>query len=240
MPYPEKVLAEDEEVVKRLHPHWITLVVPTLWFLVICAALGVTIAFLPSGTTGEVLLIIVIVLALVLASWLCFIPALRWRTTHYVLTTHRVLIRRGILHHTGRDISLQRINDVGFSQTLWDRIVKAGSLTIESAGEHGQETLINIPRSDEIQQLLNQLIEQDHDRRARVAFGGSPYGPTGPAGSGYPPSGYPQQSYPPPQGCPPYQGSPPPQSGYAPPGYPDQPGYGTQGYPPTQPYPPQH
>ncbi|MBV9592536.1 MAG: PH domain-containing protein [Actinobacteria bacterium] len=240
MPYPEKVLAEDEEVVKRLHPHWITLVVPTLWFLVICAALGVTIAFLPSGTTGEVLLIIVIVLALVLASWLCFIPALHWRTTHYVLTTHRVLIRRGILHHTGRDISLQRINDVGFSQTLWDRIVKAGSLTIESAGEHGQETLINIPRSDEIQQLLNQLIEQDHDRRARVAFGGSPYGPTGPAGSGYPPSGYPQQSYPPPQGCPPYQGSPQPQSGYAPPGYPDQPGYGTQGYPPTQPYPPQH
>ena len=82
------------------------------------------------------------------------------------------MIRRGVLRHTGRDIALQRINDVGFSQSLWDRVVRAGTLTIESAGEHGQEDLHNIPRSNEMQQTLNRLIEQDGDRRARMAYGG--------------------------------------------------------------------
>jgi len=155
---------------------------------------------------------------LVLLSFLSFRPWIEWRTTHYVLTTHRVLIRRGVLRHVGRDISYQRINDVAFSQSLWDRIVGAGTLTIESAGEHGQETLTNIPRSDQQQQLLNRLIEQDGDRRARGAYQGA--------------QGVPQQPYPQP----------------APPNYPTQqvppgqypPGQYPQGqYPPTQQLPPQ-
>ena len=63
-----------------------------------------------------------------------------------------MLIRRGVFTHTGRDIALQRINDVGFVQSLWDRMVGAGTLTIESAGEQGQEELKNIPHSDRVQQ----------------------------------------------------------------------------------------
>ncbi|MDT4891062.1 MAG: hypothetical protein QOE97_97 [Pseudonocardiales bacterium] len=203
MAYPDKILAEDEKVVEHLHPHWITLVPATLWFLVICAAAGFGIGYAPSnGTTHTVFIIVIVVVALVLLSWLSFAPWLAWRTTHYVFTTHRVLIRRGILRRTGRDIALQRINDVAFTQSLWDRMVRAGTLTIESAGEQGQEALKNIPRSDRQQQLLNRLIEDDHDRRAR-SYGGlsQPYPPQGP---GYPPQGpgYPTQSgpgqYPPP------------------------------------------
>jgi uncharacterized membrane protein YdbT with pleckstrin-like domain len=113
------------------------------------------------------LLIVIVVVAVVLLCWLTLGPVIRWRTSHYIFTTHRVLIRRGVFTHTGRDIALQRINDVGFTQTLWDRIVRAGTLTIESAGEHGQETLIDVPKSEKQQQLLNHLIEADHDRRAR-------------------------------------------------------------------------
>jgi uncharacterized membrane protein YdbT with pleckstrin-like domain len=216
--YPDKLLAEDEEVVERLHPHWITLVPATLWFLVICAAGGFVLSEIygnmDSGTSRTVVVAIVIVAGLILLSWLSFSPWIRWRTTHYVFTTRRVLIRRGVFTHTGRDIALQRINDVGFSKSLWDRLVNAGTLTIESAGEHGQEELKNMPRSDEIQQQLNHLIEQDADRRARNAYGGA---------QTYPPPGY------------------PPQAGYPQPGY-QQPGYQQPGeqppYPPTQQYPP--
>ena len=196
MSYPEKVLADDEQVVEHLHPHWITLVPATFWFLVICGAAGAGIAFLPSGGAHGPLLIAIVVVAFLLLCWLTFGPWIRWRTSHYVFTTHRVLIRRGVLHHIGRDISLQRINDVAFSQTLWDRIVKAGTITIESAGEHGQETLTDIPKSDQVQQMLNRLIEQDGERRARQAYGGGQqqYPPPG-----YPPPGYPQISPYPPQ-----------------------------------------
>ncbi|MDT4943369.1 MAG: hypothetical protein QOH14_102, partial [Pseudonocardiales bacterium] len=138
MPYPDKVLADDEQVVEHLHPHWITLVPATLWFIAICAAAGLGIGYAPSnGTTHTVFIIVIVVVGVILLNWLTFAPWIRWRTTHYVFTTHRVLIRRGVLKHVGRDIALQRINDVAFSQSLWDRIVKAGTLTIESAGEHG-------------------------------------------------------------------------------------------------------
>lgn len=167
MPYPEKLLADDEQVVEHLHPHWITLVPATLWLIVIAAAAGVGVAFAPDGGTAHKATIIAIaVVAIVLFLWLTAAPWLGWRTTHYVFTTHRVLIRRGILTHTGRDIALQRISDVGFQQSLWDRMVGAGTLTIESASEHGQEALKNVPHSDETQQLVNRLIEQDNDRRS--------------------------------------------------------------------------
>src|SRR5581483_366202 len=149
----------------------------------------------------QVVMALVIAIGIGLLLWLSFAPWIRWRTTHYVFTTHRVLIRRGVLRHTGRDISLQRINDVGFSQSLWDRLVRAGTLSIESAGEHGQEDLQNIPRSDQMQQTLNRLIEQDGERRSRLAYGGGqpqqPQQPQQPYPPNYPTQGYPQ--YPPTQ-----------------------------------------
>ena len=208
MAYPEKVLADDEKVVAHLHPHWITLVPATLWFIVICAAAGVGIAFAPDDGTGRtVVLAIIIVVAIVLLCWLTLAPWIGWRTTHYVFTTHRMLIRRGIFKHTGRDIALQRISDVAFVQTLFDRMVGAGTLTIESASEHGQESLKNLPKANEQQQLLNRLIEQDGDRRARAAYGGGQQGyPQGypspqnyPSQQNYPTQGYsqPQPPYPP-------------------------------------------
>ena len=202
MPYPEKILADDEQVVERLHPHWITLVPATFWFLVICGLGGFALAEIYNnvgkGTGRTALVIIVIVVGFVLLCWLTFAPWLQWRTTHYVFTTHRVLIRRGVLRHTGRDISLQRINDVGFSQSLWERMVRAGTLSIESAGEQGQENLKDVPRSDQMQQTLNRLIEQDSDRRARQAYGGG-YPQQGPSQGHYPqqPPYPPTQQYPP-------------------------------------------
>jgi uncharacterized membrane protein YdbT with pleckstrin-like domain len=214
--YPDKILADDEKVVEHLHPHWITLVPATFWFLVICVAAGFGIGFAPSGSPWHwVTIIAIVVIGVAVLLWRSVAPWMAWRTTHYVFTTHRVLIRRGVLRHTGRDISLQRINDVGFTQSLWDRIVKAGTLTIESAGEQGQESLENIPRSERQQQVLNRLIEQDGERRARQVYGGMP-------------PGYPPQAYPTP-------GTPGGATQQSP-----LPGYGPgQQYPPTQQYPPQ-
>ena len=224
MAYPEKLLTDDEQVIKHLHPSWITIAPGFLWFVVLCAAAGVGIAYAPDkGTSHTVVLIIIAVVWLVLVSWLFIRPLISWRTSHYVFTTHRVLIRRGLLKHVGRDIALQRISDVGFEQTLWDRMVHAGTLTIESASEHGQEVLQNVPRSADQQQLLNQLIEKDGERRQRNIYGNQP-----------PQQGYqqpPQQGY---QQPPQQQGYPPQQQGYPP----QQQG----GYQPTQqqpPYPPQ-
>jgi uncharacterized membrane protein YdbT with pleckstrin-like domain len=219
--YPDKVLARDEQVVEHLHPHWITLVPATLWFVVLCTLAGLGIGYAPdSHPWHQIVIIAIVVVGLVLLIWRSLTPWMQWRTTHYVFTTHRVLIRRGVLRRTGRDIALQRISDVGFTQSLWDRIVKAGTVTIESAGEQGQEQLTNVPRSERQQQLLNHLIEQDSSRRAREAQ--APYAQQPPpAGGTRPPAT-------PPEGGPPVRSAG---------GSPLPPGYPTQQY--SQPYPPE-
>lgn len=179
MPFPEKLLGDDEDVVEHLHPHWLTLIRPVLVFLLVCALAGVAVAFLPSNSSHhqwhQILLAAIGVVALLLVLRYSLGAVLVWRSTHYVVTTRRVLIRRGVLTHTGRDIPLARINDVSYHQSLFDRMLGAGSVSIESAGENGQERLANLPHADAVQQTLNRLIEEDSVRR-------TPFGePDGPA-----------------------------------------------------------
>lgn len=168
MAFPDRLLVDDEEVVLHLHPHWTTLVPAALAFFLTCAGTGVLVAVVPDGAARGPVLIGVAVVAVVVLAWWVLRPLLRWASTHYVLTTERVLIRTGVLSHSGRDIALGRINDVGFERTLRDRLVGAGTLFIESAGEQGVQRLVDVPRSDEVQQVLNRLIDAEDRRRGRT------------------------------------------------------------------------
>jgi uncharacterized membrane protein YdbT with pleckstrin-like domain len=171
MPYPDKLLAEDEEVVRHLHPHWLTLFWPVVWFLVVVGGTSFGMAVIPGGRQQGVFRMLLLALALVLLLTVVLVPLLRWRTTHYVITTHRLLFREGILSRRGRDIGLSRITDVSYRQSLWERIIDSGTLTIESAGEGGATVLRQIPDSEGVQQLLNLMVEEDADRRAKESAG---------------------------------------------------------------------
>ncbi len=56
-----------------------------------------------------------------------------------------------------------------YEQSFFERIVNSGTLVVESAGEDGQQVFRDIPNADETQQLINRLVEGDHDRRSRNA-----------------------------------------------------------------------
>ena len=159
--FPENVLAQDEQVVRHLHPHWLTVLVPTLVGVVAVVAGVVALLLLPDGSVGTVLLWVVLAAVVLVLLFFVLGPYLRWRSTHYVITTHRVMVRRGVLTKSGKDITLAKITDVGFRQTLVDRMIGAGSLHIESAGDSPDEDLVNVPDSDEVQQLINRLVDED-------------------------------------------------------------------------------
>jgi len=171
VPYPDRLLTEDEEVVRHLHPHWLTLFWPVVRFLLIVGAASFGMAAIPAGRQQGVLRLLVLALAVVLLLVFVLVPLLRWRTTHYVVTTHRLLFREGIMSRRGRDIGLSRITDVSYRQSLWERIINSGTLTIESAGEGGATVLRKIPDSEGVQQLLNHMVEEDADRRAQESAG---------------------------------------------------------------------
>jgi uncharacterized membrane protein YdbT with pleckstrin-like domain len=160
-------LSEGEHSVLILHPHWKTVLLPLLLLVVVVVAAAVLVAVIPHNQMQSGERIAVGVIALVVAVIWTGVPFLRWRTTTYELTTRRFRLRRGILSRTGRDFPLVRISDVSFSSGPIDRLLGTGRLIIESAGEHGQLVLNEIPSVRKVQATLFQLVEDEHTRLAR-------------------------------------------------------------------------
>jgi uncharacterized membrane protein YdbT with pleckstrin-like domain len=160
----DRSLIEDEHLVLRLHPHWKTLVGPLLVALIAILVALVAEVLIPSGSAGNIGRLAVAVVAIgILMVWL-MVPVLRWRTTVYELTNRRLRMRDGIITRHGRDIPLARINDVSFSKGLLDRLLGSGRLTVESAGEHGQIVLNDIPHVEATQGTLYRLVEEEQNR----------------------------------------------------------------------------
>jgi uncharacterized membrane protein YdbT with pleckstrin-like domain len=167
MAYDDSPLAGDEQPVLTLHPHWKTLIPPVLLAIVVLAVALVAEVLIPSGgAAGVERLVVAAVAILALMVWL-MVPVLRWRTTTYVLTTRRLKVRGGVVTRHGRDIPLARVNDVSFSKGLLDRLLGSGRLVVESAGEHGQIVLTDIPRVEFTQATLFRLVEDEQRRLER-------------------------------------------------------------------------
>jgi membrane protein YdbS with pleckstrin-like domain len=159
--------ADDEQLVLRLHPHWKVLVRPLLLAVIVVAGALVLVAVIPSGKAAAVeRLAVAAVAILALMLWLA-VPVLRWRTTTYELTTRRLRVRDGIVTRHGRDIPLARINDVSFEQGPFDRLLGCGRLVVESAGEHGQIRLTEIPHVQYVHTTLFRLVEDEQRRLER-------------------------------------------------------------------------
>jgi uncharacterized membrane protein YdbT with pleckstrin-like domain len=163
---PESPLAAGEQPVLLLHPHWKTLIRPVL-VAVLVVAVALVAEAIPSGSDQAVTRAAIGVVAVVFVMVWLIVPVLRWRTTTYELTTKRLRTRYGILTRKGRDIPLTRINDVSFEKGLLDRVLGAGRLVVESAGEHGQIVLRDIPHVADVQATLYRLVEDEQQRLER-------------------------------------------------------------------------
>lgn len=171
MPFPERLLGEHEEVVYDLRPHWWALMGPILlgFAVVVAGSLGWTL--LPGGSLLWPLRLAVTGVAVLLLLVFALPRYLRWVTTHFVLTTDRLIFRAGVLSKLSREIPLERLNDVTFTQSLWERMIGAGDLLIESAGERGQSVFENVPHPEAVQVEIYRQMEANGQR---MSGGGRP------------------------------------------------------------------
>ena len=155
MPYPERLLSPGETVHLEFRPHWQRIITPTAITVVAIAAIVAAIVLLED-------LAMWISLGAVLIVWLgTGLPRyLDWWFTRYVVTNERVIVRSGVLARHGKEIPLEVINDVAFSQSILERMVHSGDLLIKSAGEHGQSRFTDVPRPEEVQSQVYQLREK--------------------------------------------------------------------------------
>ena len=169
MAFPERLLSEDEELIYDLRPHWLTLVVPVLLTVAVVLAVGALWVVMPAGDLQQPGRLAVGVLGLVVLLATVVGRVLRWSTTHFVLTTERLIFRSGVVAKFGREIPLERINDVTFSQSLFERMIGAGDLLLESAGEHGQSRFANIRDPEAVQLEIYRQMEANDRRRSGFA-----------------------------------------------------------------------
>ena len=164
---PDPSLTDGEHLVLRVHPHWKTLIRPVSVAVVVVVVALVAEVMIPSGSAAALARLVVAAVAILAVMLWLMVPVLRWRTTTYELTTRRLRMRDGIVTRHGRDIPLARINDVSFTKGLLDRLFGSGRLVVESAGEHGQILLNDIPRVEFTQATLFRLVEEEQRRLER-------------------------------------------------------------------------
>jgi uncharacterized membrane protein YdbT with pleckstrin-like domain len=161
VPFPRKFLNDGEDIVLDLHPHWWYFVKPTATLVLLLVGVGFAynIDYLPLVLLG---------LALINLLWLGW-RYLTWVTNNFVLTTDRLIDRQGVLAKHVREIPLERINDLSINQSFFERIIGAGDVMVESAGERGQEPFADLPKPQSVQNAIYAEMERSQTRSAQRA-----------------------------------------------------------------------
>jgi uncharacterized membrane protein YdbT with pleckstrin-like domain len=166
MPYPKHLLNPGEEIAVDCNPHW--------WYFAEVGGAGfallilAVLVFSVHGDVGKVLkwlwvIAFIVWLGAVLWRWLT------WRTTHFVVTTDRLIVRSGVFARKGREIPLERINDITFHQSLFERLLGSGDLIVESAGTQGQQVFGDIPNPEFIHGEIYRQVEGNSRRTAEYS-----------------------------------------------------------------------
>lgn len=171
----DRHLAGDEELVHFTRQHWTTLIGEFLLLIVIIAVAAGLVWVIPAGEEwGPWATYVVIGLAVLAALVFWLVPLLKWWNTVYILSTRRLMERYGLLSKHGRDMPLMRVNDVTFSISLWERIMRYGTLSIQSASEQEGMVLERVPRVQWLQSEIYRQVDEAQRRDYPPGQGGQP------------------------------------------------------------------
>jgi len=170
----KKHLYNDEEIVIDMHPHWWYLV-PRGFSLVASMVLAGFLLFGHVGrygTTGHFhyhwwgtglrygsALLVAVALVVFLGR------LIQWNSISFVVTTERCIHRSGVFAKKGVEIPLDRINTVFFNQGVLERLVGAGDVGIESAGQNSRQEFADIYHPLRVQNVIYQQMEAYENRK---------------------------------------------------------------------------
>jgi membrane protein YdbS with pleckstrin-like domain len=158
MPFPRRLLNDYETMVLDLHPHW--------WYFgssvsTLLGSMFLTLmlrAQMPSGFFADVVGYLGMAAIIVSAAWV-LVDLTKWRTTYFVVTSHRLIYRQGVVSRDGVEIPLERVNNVNFGQSILERVLGVGDLLIESGGQDGQQTFTDIAQPERVQNIIHSTIQ---------------------------------------------------------------------------------
>lgn len=113
-------------------------------------------------------------------NWLVVVPLVLfiWPVSHHLVRGFTILTvsggklryQEGVLSRSTRTMELSRLQDVRVDQTLWQRIIGIGSVSLETAGESGR--------------LMMESIDDPHGRADAILEAARACGPRTGTGTG--------------------------------------------------------
>src|SRR5215475_15685352 len=128
-------LSPDEKIIFQGHPSWRAIIGFYLKGVAVAIVLGI-IAKLVSSTASVFVVVLVVLAVTVLIGFLK-----RWATT-YTITTRRLNIKRGIISREIQETRLERVQDVNYSQSVYQRLMRIGDVDFDTAASGGDYDFI--------------------------------------------------------------------------------------------------
>lgn len=154
VPFPPKLLNQGEEIILDLRPHWWR-IAPASAILAAAVIFGIV-----ALTVIKWQFVNILAGIFVLGALGYFVSKyISWVSDNFVVTSERVISRSGVFAKSGIEIPLDRINTVFFNQTVFERMLGAGDLGVESAGEAGRQTFYAIRKPNLVQQEVYRAME---------------------------------------------------------------------------------
>lgn len=158
-------LAPDERVAWRGRPSARTLagdLLPGALLVALGVAAGVALALGVTDATFPRWTWLLPPALIVVGAALAALPALRWRSTHYVITSNEVYKREGLISESVEQLRLDRVQNTSYSQSAGQRLLGYGDVVIHTAGSGGTRPEIvfdDVPDPAEVHRILSAQLD---------------------------------------------------------------------------------
>ncbi|WP_426998695.1 PH domain-containing protein [Pseudarthrobacter sp. N5] len=150
-----KGLQSGEQVIVMTRPQPRRLILPAVVFVLAPAAAAFAAAWIIRGEPTRLLPLVsrewtlwLVTACVLAAAWVlcgyCLPRLLSWQGTRYTLTSRRIVARYGMLRRTDRQVSLAAVRHVTVSQSVLQRILRSGNISLETRHE-GNTVIADVP-----------------------------------------------------------------------------------------------
>ncbi|MDQ0077199.1 PH domain-containing protein [Arthrobacter oryzae] len=165
-----KDLLPGEQVITVTRPQPRKLAFPGLLFIVAPALGAFASAWIVKGEPARLVPLItkewtlwLVAVCVAGVAWIllgyCLPRLLRWHATQYILTSRRIVARYGMLRRRDVQISLASVRHVGVSQSLWQRILRSGNISLDTG--HGADAVIpDVPEAAKFRNFVLDAIDE--------------------------------------------------------------------------------
>jgi uncharacterized membrane protein YdbT with pleckstrin-like domain len=150
-------LSAGEQVIFEGHPSWRAILGFYLKGIVIAAVVG-AIAKLLGASSAAVFGIVLVIIALTV-----LVGFVKRVTTTYTITNRRLNIKRGLISREVQETRLERVQNVNYNQSLYQRVMQIGDVDFDTAGTGDYEFVFSgVADPEEVVQRVDQATAGSH------------------------------------------------------------------------------